>query len=89
MSPIARALHDRFDEVCRAELLRLRRKTAALSPAERAEIDAITVEVTKAIAARVGAALSCQESPDLTDIVAKLFAVAPDGTRREALESQR
>lgn len=77
MSPIARALHDRFDEVCRAELLRLRRKTAALSPAERAEVDAITVEVTKAIAARVEAALARQQSEDLADIVARLFAVAP------------
>ena len=83
MSPIARALHDRFDEVCRAELLRLRRKTAALSPADRAEVDAITVEVTQAIASRVGAALMRQESGELTEIVARLFAVAPDGTRTE------
>lgn len=87
MSPISRALHDRFDEVCRAELVRLRRKTAALSAAERAEVDAMTVQVTHAIAARVEAALEHQQGADLADVVAQLFAVAPgtEGTAREAL----
>jgi hypothetical protein len=92
MSPIARALHERFDEVCRTELQRLRRKTAALSPADRAEVDAISVEVTQAIAARVEAALECSHGTGLADIVARLFAVgseaAPDGpvVARERLQ---
>jgi hypothetical protein len=80
MSPIARALHERFDEVCRAELQRLRRKTAALSPEERAEVDAISREVTLAIAARFEAALEAREGTGLADIVGRLFAVAPVGT---------
>lgn len=81
MSPIARALQDRFDEVCRAELQRLRRKTAALSPEERAEVDAISVEVTQAIAARVQAALESDRGAGLADVVARLFAVSADGAR--------
>ncbi|HXW08266.1 MAG TPA: hypothetical protein VD833_23750 [Vicinamibacterales bacterium] len=76
MSPIARALHERFDLVCRSELDRLRRKTACLSPADRAEVDAITVELTRAIAARVGAALEQDADGDLQTIVARLFAVS-------------
>jgi hypothetical protein len=79
MSPIARALHEKFDEVCRSELLRLRRKTASLTAEERAEVDAMSVAVTQAIAARVEAALECQDGPELTDMVARLFAVAPTG----------
>jgi hypothetical protein len=77
MSPISRALHDRFEEVCRTELTRLKRKTAALSPEDRAEVDAITVEVTQAIAARVEAALACEQGEAIADIVARLFAVSP------------
>ena len=76
MSPIADALHERFDSVCRTELERLRRKTASLSAAERAEVDAITVELTRAIAMRFGAALERDEAGDLSCIVARLFAVA-------------
>ena len=75
MSPTARALHERFEEVCRTELHRLRRKTASLSPEERAEVDAISVEVTLGIAARFQAALD-RDTGDLDYVVARLFAVA-------------
>jgi hypothetical protein len=75
MSPISQALHDRFEEVCRAELERLRRKTAALSPDARAEVDAISVEVTQAIADRLEAVLDTPHGEGLADIVARLFAV--------------
>ena len=83
MSPIAQALHERFDAVCRAELQRLRRKTAALSPEARAEIDAITVEVTHSIASRFEAAIDGQPGADLAAVVARLFAV-DEGTARTA-----
>jgi glutamyl-tRNA reductase len=83
MSPIARALHEKFDEVCRMELQRLRRKTASLTAAERAEVDAMSMAVTQAIAARVEAALECQEGPELTDMVARMFAVAPADAERD------
>ena len=77
MSPLAQALHERFDAVCRTELQRLRRKTATLSPADRAEVDAITVELTQAIAARLEMALDGQRGGDLAPVVARLFAVDP------------
>lgn len=77
MSPVAEALHNRFQQVCRSELERLRRKTAALSPAHRAEVDAISIEVTTAIAARVEAALD-EDGGALEEVVARLFAVRPD-----------
>ena len=77
MSPIARALHHRFEEVCRAELVRLRRKTAALAPADREQVDAISAEVTQAIAASVGAAVDGPHGADLGDIVSRLFAISP------------
>jgi glutamyl-tRNAGlu reductase-like protein len=75
MSPVARALHERFDNVCRAELHRLRRKTASLSPGDRDDVDALTIELTAAIAARVGAALERYSGDELESIVAALFAV--------------
>jgi hypothetical protein len=77
MSPIARALHHRFDEVCQAELVRLRRKTAALAPADRETVDAISAEITRAIAASVGAAVDGPHGAELGDVVTRLFAIAP------------
>jgi hypothetical protein len=84
MSPIGRALQDRFEEVCRAELQRLHKKTASLSASERAEVDAISVQVTQAIVARVEAALE-EQGGDLAAIVARLFAVSPAGSCRDRL----
>ena len=75
MSPVGRALHDRFDEVCRTELQRLRRKTASLSPEQRAEVDALTVAVAQGIASRLDAALDAPGSGDLASVVMRLFAV--------------
>ncbi len=80
MSPIARALHHRFDEVCRAELVRLRRKTAALAPADREQVDAISAEISRAIAASVGAAVDGPHGAELGDIVSRLFAISPADT---------
>ena len=80
MSPIARALHRRFNEVCQAELERLRRKTAALAPEDREQVDAITAEVTRAIAASVGAALDGPRGSGLDVVVERLFAISPADT---------
>lgn len=76
MSPIGNALRTRFEEVCQTELTRLRRKTASLTPADRAEVDAISVEVTRAIASRVEEALAAGDG-EIADVVARLFAVKP------------
>lgn len=79
MSPVTRALHQRFEEVCQSELQRLRRKTASLSPADRAEVDAMTLEVAHAIAARMEAALDRDPHGGLDRVVARLFAVGDRG----------
>lgn len=79
MSPIARVLHDRFEEICRAELIRLRRKTACLSAADRYELDDISLSVVRAIAMRLGEAIDQDTAPETGSIVIRLFAVAPRG----------
>jgi hypothetical protein len=78
MSPIARVLHSRFEEICRAELVRLRRKTASLSATDRGDLDAISLSVAHAIAARLGEALERDTAADTGNIVTHLFAVTPD-----------
>jgi hypothetical protein len=77
MSPIARALNQRFEEICRAELVRLRKKTAALAPDHREQVDAISAEIAQAIAASVGAAVDSPQCAGLDDIVKRLFAITP------------
>lgn len=86
MSPIARALTDRFDEVCRLELARLQRKTAALSPADRTEVEAMCVEVTRGISARVAAAADVGREAVLHEVLGRLFAVSPDDGSTIGLE---
>jgi glutamyl-tRNAGlu reductase-like protein len=76
MSPVGRALHERFESVCRTELQRLRRKTAALSPEERAEVDDVSVAIAHGIASRLGAALDAAGTEELASVVMRLFAVS-------------
>jgi hypothetical protein len=85
MDSVAQALHDRFDEVCRAELQRLRKKTARLSEAQRAEVDAIAVQVAHGIAARAAAALTRHDDRRaLERALARLFGVGPADARAGA-----
>jgi hypothetical protein len=77
MSPAGRALHEKFEEVSRSELQRLRKKTASLSPEQRAEVDALSVEIAKRIASRLDAALEHPDGSTLVPVVMELFAVAP------------
>lgn len=81
MSPIARVLHDRFEEICRSELVRLRRKTASLSATDRGELDDISLSVVRAIAARLGEAIDRDTTPETGTIVTHLFAVRPGDSR--------
>lgn len=73
MSPLACAIQNRFEEVCRTELSRLRRKTASLSDAHRAEVDAISVAVARAIAADIGRALDAETPQNVCNIIERLF----------------
>ncbi len=75
METLAQALHVRFEEVSRAELQRLRKKTASLSAAQREQVDAITVQVVQAIAARASEALRADEGRRLAPVLAHLFRI--------------
>lgn len=75
MSPVGRALHERFESVCRSEIQRLRRKTASLTAAERAQVHALALEVTQGMAGRLDAALDAPGSSAIAPVVMRLFAV--------------
>jgi glutamyl-tRNA reductase len=75
VSPLTRALQKRFEEISRSELQRLRKKTAGLEPDERAAVDAFTVEVMHAIAARATERLQGPDSDRLATMLARLFGV--------------
>lgn len=78
MSPVGHALKERFGDVCRSELQRLRKKTAALAPEHRAEVYALTLEVAERIALRLDAALTVSDG-DFQAVVMRLFAVSARG----------
>jgi hypothetical protein len=74
MSPIGVALQERFETVCRNELQRLRKKTASLTDAERAQVDALALEVTRSLASRLDAAVEAPERSAIAPVVMQLFA---------------
>lgn len=77
MDSTARALRARFEQICRSELHRLRRKTSALSPDARAEIVAISLAVAHAILAPVEEVLQREQGDHLDQIVSRLFGIDP------------
>ena len=62
MSPVGQALHDRFETVCRSELQRLRKKTASLTDAERAQVESLALEVTRKLAVTLDAAVDAKRA---------------------------
>jgi hypothetical protein len=74
MSPVGQALQERFGSVCRSELQRLQKKTAALTPEHRAEVHALTLEVAERMALRLDTALA-GTGGELETVVMRLFAV--------------
>jgi len=77
MSPVGYALQERFGTVCRAELQRLQKKTASLTPEHRAEVHALTLELAQRMALRLEAALAASSGGELAALVMRLFAVTP------------
>ena len=75
MSPVGQALQERFDRVCRSELERLRKKTAALSADERARVDALALEVTTRLAVTIDAAIQGPGAAGIAPAVMRLFDV--------------
>jgi hypothetical protein len=74
MSPTGHALQTHCGEVCRSELQRLHKKTASLTPEDRAEVHALTLELAERMALRLDAALASAGS-DLERVVNRLFAL--------------
>ena len=83
MTEIGRALCERFDDVSRSELTRLRRKTASLTPEQRAVVEALAGEVTQAIATRLDADLALLENDKVDDVVARIFSLMPSAATCE------
>lgn len=75
MSPLRRALHHRFEEISRSELVRLRKKTSSLEPEARAVVDAVAVELVQALAARATERLDDPDGERLAPVLAQLFGV--------------
>lgn len=84
MTQLGQALCDRFEEVSRAELIRLRRKMAGLSAEDRAAVEAIAVEVTQGIALSLDASLAVTENRAVSDTLAKIFSLEPSSSLRRA-----
>lgn len=90
MTQLGQALCDRFGEVSRAELVRLRRKMARLSAEDRAIVEAIAVEVTQGIALRLDASLAVAENCAVGETVAKIFSLElSSSVRREQVGADR
>jgi hypothetical protein len=69
-------LHHRFEEISRSELVRLRKKTSGLEPEARAVVDAVAVELVRAIAARATERLDDPDGERLAPVLAQLFGVS-------------
>jgi len=82
MSPVGRALHEQFEQVCRSELQRLRRKTAALTAEDREQVDALALEVAQRLAVHLDAALEAPGGEGITPVVMRLFAVEASDAMR-------
>jgi hypothetical protein len=79
----AEALHEKFEEVRRAEWVRLGRKVASLG-AQRGEVEAIIAEVVRALAASPARRLAETDEPALSLAALQLFGVTTDRTRLSA-----
>jgi glutamyl-tRNA reductase len=75
MSPVSNALRAKFESVTRAELQRLKKKTASLTDVERAHLEAISVEVAQAIAARFEQGIEGPEGRKFEEVVSKIFVL--------------
>ncbi len=83
MSPVGEALHQRFTTVCGSELHRLRRKTASLSADERAQVDALVLELTERLAVTLDAAVTASGAAGVAPAVMRLFAVTAPALKEE------
>ena len=72
---VGQALYERFEVIRRAELDRLKKKLGGLTDEERGHIDAITADITHAIARVPALALSNEVDPLALEALVRLFAL--------------
>ena len=77
MSPLACEVRNRFETVYGSELVRLRRKTAALSAADREAVEALSAQVMQAFSASIEAILDGELDQDVEQMVRRIFALTP------------
>jgi len=77
MSPLAIAMRQRFEDVCARELVRLRRKTGALSPADRAEVEALSAQVIRGCSSTLETTLGAELDHGIEDAVRRIFELTP------------
>ena len=70
---IGEALRERFESIRRAELQRLNKKLRGLTADQRESVEAITAEITRAIAGVAEHGLSVHGSPPAVDALVRLF----------------
>lgn len=75
MSPVSQALRARFESVARAELQRMKKKTASMSADERAQLEAISVHVAQALAAQFEQGIDGPDGERLEGVVSKIFVL--------------
>jgi glutamyl-tRNA reductase len=75
MSPITQALRAKFESVARAELQRMKKKTASMSEEERAQLEAISVHVAQALAAQFEQGIDGPDGARLEGVVSKIFVL--------------
>lgn len=69
---VSRALHHRFDEIRRSELVRLERKLRRLSDVERQSVEAVVTDVIAALA-RPATQLADEAHTRTLDAIVRLF----------------
>ena len=77
MSPLAIDMRRRFDDVCSRELARLRRKTGALSPVDRAEVEALSAQVIRGCSSAIETILARQLDRSIEEAVRCVFELTP------------
>jgi glutamyl-tRNA reductase len=70
---VGQALHERFESIRRAELQRMNKKLRGLTDDQRESVEAITAEITRAIASVAARGLSVHDSQPSVDAVVRLF----------------
>jgi hypothetical protein len=70
-------VRNRFEAVYGSELVRLRRKTAALSAADREAVEVLSAQVMQAFSASIEAMVDGRLEADVEQMVRRIFALTP------------